>query len=978
MMMRVKHIIIFLSIGCAFKAHAQTSSQTLSVKFLTPEMQIVPGELLTNVMRIYNPTTDSIEFFLDADFPDQWKQLARIKDSYILGPGELLFLPLRYIPGGNLLGNSRFMISVYLTSTNDQPLGNDMFWAYTQKKVSWSMSSDAGNKIYFKNGTTEIPFNVNILNTGTEQQQIVMTVNNMSIMAEVTDSLGKNKYTEPVNLLLHPYEDTAFNFVFKQTQGDRNDVRIDIENYRPSNLNEERKFNLVVSTEEPSYGQAGAFQTGQRFTFIKLSDDKKADNISYSSLPLVVDYNIANLFDEVSFATLNLRGVALLSSTEQLVYNFQGSVANNQFADLLTDNNYYFGYFGSKGSIQLGYINGGLLGIQSFGQGAKGSYVLNKRNTITAFGVTRKDKFDKEALRSYGFTYDLKYFRQNRARFEIGRSENFITGVTTTAANSRIALSFFKTQSLSFSISNTLSEINNLVYRNISRQGYSTMGNYNGNFFRNRLNITHSGTFNDRNYANAQVERFFYNHRLRILLGETWSFTMANGYSKTKSFQAAVSTVSSFTNQFSLNKSFKNKSIQPTAFYSMFNMPLFSYQMRGMGFNFSTFNPKTNTRFATTIETGVNIPIHILGARNTNFLQWTSLAFYKTFSLNTRYIVGNYGYTPPIAGSKGNQQLFTTSVQHQYLMKNKKIMIQTGFNYFYNNLFKQHSITLFPDIYYFTDAGWRFRLGINFGYISSEALQNNYGTAGGGAEDNPDRITTRNTLIAVGIRKQFAIPIPFKAAKFCDVSFEAFFDVNGNGVKDKNEKAVNNVIIKLGEEEVITNDEGQSFIRNMPAGKTTFTAIPLVNVEGWFANIADTVTVIKNHHVSIPFVKGVKVKGKISIDKEAFNATADEPFDLGRIRVTAAGKRSYSTLTDFNGNFELYLPFGQYVLSVDEGILGSKYKLARNNIEIDVTKESDGMSLSFLIIEKKRKVVKKVFTQPVEQTPVTPQPRRRR
>jgi hypothetical protein len=48
---------------------------------------------------------------------------------------------------------------------------------------------------------------------------------------------------------------------------------------------------------------------------------------------------------------------------------------------------------------------------------------------------------------------------------------------------------------------------------------------------------------------------------------------------------------------------------------------------------------------------------------------------------------------------------------------------------------------------------------------------------------------------------------------------------------------------------------------------------------------------------------------------------------------------------------------------MDEAVLGSRFKLAKNNYELSITKESDGLYLSFLIIEKKRKVNKKIFDQ---------------
>lgn len=937
-------------------------AQQLEVSFTKKEIQIQQGELISNVLKIYNPGNDSIVFTVNADFPFGWRQVSRIKEQYSVQAKDSLFLPFRYIPAGSLSGNNRFMIAVYLTGVNDQPLGNDLFWTFTQKRTSWSVSTDAGNKIYFKNGTNQVPFNISLLNTGTERQQIIVTMNNMTLNGEVKDSTTDRVVSDPINLNLNPYQDTSLEFVYQIKQGERNQSRIDIENYRPSNLNEERSFNLVVNTEEPNFGQPGAFQAGQRFQFKKLSDSKRADNNSFSNIPMVIDYNIANLFDEVTFATLTLRGLAQLSKDEQLTYNFQGSATNNNYTDFIRNNNYYIGYFWRTGGLQAGYINGGLLGIQGFGQGVKATYTPNNTHSISSYYVSREDRLGEEALRSYGVSYDLRYFKQNKIRFETGRSISPITGITTTAANTRASINFLRSQSISFSYSKTWNEIDNKTQGKLNNSGSMVMGNYIGNFFKSRFSWNHGGGYSDRLYANSNVERLFYNHRARWMFSDLLSMTLVNNYNVSTSYLGRITQIKTLTNQLAINRSFKTRAIQPLIFYNQVSQINLEFEMRGVGFNYNQFNPKTNVRFSTTVEGGVNVPKNIANATNTNYLQVTALAFFNTLTFNCRYIVGTYGYVPQTATSlnTSNQQLFSSSAQHQYLFANNKLMLQTGLNYSFNNIFAQHSINASPDFFYFTPNGWRFRLGFNYNIISGKAIQNAYGTQASAEE--PERITTQNTFITAGIRKEIAIPIPFKKQKFFDVDFQAFFDVNGNGLKDKNEKVIDNVVVKLSDNEVITNENGEANIMNVAGKVHSFGAFPLQTIDGWFANIEDSALVMKNTTISIPFVKGVKIRGKIGIDLDAINANAGEPFDLGRIRVTANGKKVYNVLTDFNGNFEMYLPYGDYILTVDESILGSKFKLARNNYSIAVTKETDGLVISFLIVEKRRKVVRKVFS----------------
>jgi hypothetical protein len=77
--------------------------------------------------------------------------------------------------------------------------------------------------------------------------------------------------------------------------------------------------------------------------------------------------------------------------------------------------------------------------------------------------------------------------------------------------------------------------------------------------------------------------------------------------------------------------------------------------------------------------------------------------------------------------------------------------------------------------------------------------------------------------------------------------------------------------------------------------------------------------------------------------------------------VTATNGKTYNTLTDINGRYEFYMPNGDYVITMDEGILGAKYKLTRNNIPITLKSSQDGVYVSFYIVENRKKVVIKEF-----------------
>ena len=114
----------------------------------------------------------------------------------------------------------------------------------------------------------------------------------------------------------------------------------------------------------------------------------------------------------------------------------------------------------------------------------------------------------------------------------------------------------------------------------------------------------------------------------------------------------------------------------------------------------------------------------------------------------------------------------------------------------------------------------------------------------------------------------------------------------------------------------------------------------------------------------IPFVRGIKVYGDIIIDRQKIAVTDDKKLDLSRIKISAIkGDKIYNTLTNKNGRFEFYLPFGSYTVTMDEVILNDRFRVTRNNLPIKLRNEQDEVYVSFYIIEKRGKVIFKDFTK---------------
>lgn len=954
------NIILVCLYFCSLNVAAQNNVQAT---FRENELEIIQGEMLSNVACISNPTNQPVDVKVTFDYPQGWRKIGAELAEYQIPAFDSIFIPLRLIPQELMGGSSRYMVNVNVLNASGRFITDATFWAFTIKKTSWKTTILEGNKLYLKNGTDELRFRLNILNTGAEKQPISLTIGNKSLYSEVRDSFGNLTTNKSYLFNLGHMVDTSLTFVFKYTSAKKNQQIADIENYRPINNNEEKTFNIIASTDEPNLGQGNAFSNNQRIIIKKLSDKSSYSNQTYSHIPVIVDFNVSNLLDNVSFTGLNIRGNGQVSNRAQLIFNVQSNATTDRLGEAIDNTNYYLAYFHERGNVQAGFVNGGVMGVQTFGRGVKAAYNLTRKHTIGGFYVTNSNQRMKNFLTAKGVSYQFAYLRNNRVLIEYAEADNEATGFYTRSLNLRSGINFLKTQTISFNVSNNWNERRS---SGASLQGFFYLVNYGGSFFKNKINMNHTFGSSTPNYSNLKTLRTFYNHRTQFVINQQWNITMVNNYDYTKTSFPFVAEVIAYNNMLAFVRTNKVQSVQFAGLYNRFIFANGSNDIKGANFNYTTFNPKTFFRFSSNIEAGVATPT-LLGVERANqpYLLFNSILFYKTFTSNVRYNIGAVGAIPALSINGVVQQTINANFSHQYVFANPRFILQNGMSYFYGNQFKRHTINLFPEILYFTPNAWRFRFGINYNLQSGVALANAYSNAF--VSDETPRMTTQGMFINLGIRKEFNAPIPLKKQTYSNAQFVAFFDINGNGIMDKNEKPFENVVIRIGENELLTNEEGEALLTGAPNGPQRVVILALDQVDGWFANVKDSLILAGNKINYIPFVKSVKIKGKVGIRRDQVNYDANDPFDLSLIKITAKGEgKVYETLTSLDGSFELYLPFGTYTIAFDEQVLGEKFMLTRNDYKVEVTKDTDGLVIQFQIIEKTRKVNRKVFGQPTK------------
>jgi len=945
----------------------------VSTKFSKPTEELKKGQIISNVLKIINHADIPLNFSVDAIFPGGWKRIGSKNQIHTAKPKDTVFVPIIILPTKLVNGNTEIIVNTFIIDEDGQQIGNNFFTLTTTKKVAWSIDIKNNTNFYFKNDENTKDFNFSINNNGNYNQDIFVSYTIPRKDLILTDTLLKPLIEPNKTFTLLPGEQKEIKHkIIAKSINERNENRISINNFLPLTNTQRITRTLIVNTSEPKIRKTD-LQRKTKINFIKLPNEIEANSFGYPNLPLIVDLTAQNILDNRSFLSLNLQGFKQLNPEASLVYFTQLNYSNSFFTNNVFKNApWYVGYFDDKKSIEIGQVNGDLIGASSSGKGIKLGYQFNEKHSAGGFYVNSNGFFSSEnSIISYGGWYKFKYNESIRLRASAGRSSNNFTERVNNSIILQPSVNFLNSHSISF-----ISGFNNLQFKvndiSQSTNGYLIGTNYSSTAFKRKLRSNINVRYNDKYFSNGSSERINISQRFNYQLSKDWIAIATNNYQKSNIFNRNTDTFLYTQENFFSNVSFSKKTLkgsyQPGAFFEYRNFPNNSFILRGLNFRYSLYNFEKNLLTSIFTRAGYAKPKNIIDSEEYFSLEMSGLFRYQTWSLTGRYNLGTFSSI----SSQQNQNNFSTpqslrlSIQNQYLFPSKQFVLESNLIYSYNNIFKNHSLGIFPQLFYFSNSGWRFGLSANYMFTSSD-FSSVYDTTDIGQNQNQASIgptVNSNLNLNFSLRKEFGVPIPFTNKTAASAKFVSFLDINGNNIKDKDEVSIQNVVVKLNKHEVITNFDGEASIKNVQQGKYKLEILPLEELNGWFSNTKDSIFINEDGINYIPFVRGIKVYGDIIIDRQKIAVTDDKKLDLSRIKISAIkGDKIYNTLTNKNGRFEFYLPFGSYTVTMDEIILNDRFRVTRNNLPIKLRNDQDGVYVSFYIIEKRRKVIFKDFTK---------------
>ena len=943
----------------------------IEIFFTKPSVEPKQGEILSNVLRIVNHNEIEKIILPEYNFPASWKLVNKTDIWYEISANDTIYIPVRIIPQKILNGQSNFQINVFIYNSKGIQILTDHFSCTTDKNVEWEVSNSK-DKIYFKNGQTSEDLAFNISNKSLFDQDIFMTVNAAKGNLALERDDEELESGETQSFELGSYSDTTFTYTATIDNLIKNFRKVSLLGHNPNQTGQHRHYSVFLNSQETkSVGQTD-YRNGSKIDLIKLPNILRATEYSSKDLPLDVQMNYQNILGDYPFLSMNLNGYKNFNNDANLNYFTQLNY-NQVFWDKEQLNNlpWYLGYFSDKWTAQAGNVNGGVVGMPSAGKGIKGSYRINPDHEVGAFMTSTGGFMKFGQTDAFGITYQYDLPKDGFVLGKFGRYTNGYNGTSGNILSLQSSLRIKEKHGLG--IFGALSS-RKYIYTGslIGQNGFLSGLNYNSRFFGNKLYVYGGARYNSKFFGSSNSEIFTGNAKLQYTFSENWSAYYSANFADIESFTPSTG----FLNPFSSYTFLQNRVVftatnrwgtfNPGLYYNLNNFYQYNVHARGLSLRFSKLNYLKNTLLSFYTEAGYTNSLTDPNIKE--YFNFRMNTFYRirtlTLSANYRYGANNKSAQDFQSATNRAPQIGRFGASHQYLFTDQHWVLETNMSYTYNNRFRSQYLGVHPELYFFSDNGWRY--SINPGYNLSvtkynDELLNIYSNNPIETDDLGPTVTKGFRLNA-SVRKSFGVPIPFMKHKNSNVSFNVFYDLNGNDKQDKNETSIENVVVKMGDLEVLTNSKGFALIENAKNDNYQFVTCPLVDLNGWFGKTPDSLQIFTNSIVQVPFVRGVKVIGNVVLNRQEIAVTDDRPFDLSNIRIAANdGENVESTLTNFDGSFELYLPNGKYVLTIDENILGSKYALLQNNMELELNSDMENIYTSFFIVEKERRVKIKQF-----------------
>lgn len=922
----------------------------LDVRFTRQTIESAAKETFFNVLVITNNASRSETFTLNYTVPDGWNVIGESKKEITLSPNDSIFIPVMIAIGSRVRGDIGYNIIASLTDSRGNTVKNEYCFVKIPRVTSLSVRL-LDRSAFLDQRTGTASFTIKAENKGNREELV-----NFLYEADQELSVGPSRMSQyAAEMVIPPYSDTVLtmNVVLKEFLGNGKNMY---------------KLSMKSSTIDTTYTASMWFR--------KL-DARYKNYISESRKPLVVELNIQGLLQAEKLPSFALRaqGILLLPKSKDIYYYYR-NFNSRELEELYLYNRMYVGSHLGKWQFELG---DGFRSIESnlSGRGVYASYTnkrykgevigtQNLRTHIYNVGMSHRFKFSNEMALNAGVVYnrnDDQSVTSNLAllgsNFSLGKNHKFYLMGAYNLLNQNVdGKSKHDEFGAEIKYNSRIGKLNTTISAKYGSDLY--YGNYRGRLYVNYQSILPLSTlrriqFNGYENWNSvpQIDEGLSNYersnKTRDVAGQYFEFinprVMLNGgigyeefdwrgvsplpersFIHTQGVRAIVGA------RFKLDES--NTFLSPQIILAKGKVYDFPYQI-------IDFVPSVTTR------RDYSYQYFSLNLRSPTW------GFMATYTSGPKSIFEQYTY---FFNARPNRRLRVMPYFDTFIYKDQlQLLANVSYS---NDLVSRATYTnITGQLYWYLPQDWR----INF--LTAYSMQRRL--------DGREASQTYQTLyMEAGIKKEFNWSHP--RIGYNDITFIFFKDFNGNGTQEPNEPGLKNVLVNLQRQltpeigfipgdvtsiDLLSDELGRIYLDRIPSGLYTLQYNPVGNEAGTFSKALGDVDInideSKTHY--IPFVEKNKVFGKIVLNRSRLSGLGR--LDVGNVRVTATDSqgRSYSTLTDKNGDFVLFAPItDEYILTINN-IFYENFDLRQNNFLVQFNGYKQ-FEVNFVFDEKVRRI----------------------
>jgi hypothetical protein len=948
--------MLLLMLQTSVVAQERTASG-LTLQFLKSQTSGSVDEVASNVLKVVNRTGRTSVFKIEIATPPNWSRVRAEDRVYNVANNDSLFIPIRVVPEKSATGNVNYFINATALTTNGIPLASTP-WSMQVVKVSRWFASIVKSEVFFPADKKEAQFQVNLKNNGNSAED-VMILFNPDVKVKILDMQGNPFADNSLPLKLPVDIDTTLTFT-AQLDEEAKKENFFTAGAIDSEQTDQSEYKVNIQVKDVAGNRAS---WGGRVDFKKLNQEHKFKTAYGSStIPINLEFNTYNVLSQFTNFSLDLSGEADLGEDRFLRYYYQTIISSNSLAGTQFLGSYRFAeYRTPKYSVSAGDIGQNMEMLLN-GTGVKGSYYFDKVG-VSAIYVTRPQNGNvQNNLNSMGASVRYRVFQGLNATAELVNQDDQFNQVNrnlaTLRANYRLPNQSIVDVKVGYS-----TELHEGASGTFSVPGFGATARYTGRI--QGVSLSAQGRYNSPNYSSQFRGSVDFNTNARYNLGETTYVGLRVNmnsrnpeiYSKGILFPRREFVRNTFEGQYGWATENGNFMVYPR--YTYEEVLDLRTSTTGMGLSFST-NKSSDARLFTRFFSGFTKALDY-NMKPYLVSRWENTLRYKNLNVSARYYYGPFNVLDNLRVVEDgiNPQSLFLSAFAQLNFTKARISVRPMFTMAYESVLARWRANMAPQVTYFSKSGLEFNMTVEYFSIkqgeSPLANVSEFGTQA----FNP--FSQSNAFLRFGIKKQFNLKKPGKKAH--DLEVVVFKDLNGNNLRDQGEEFERNVIVRVNGQALMTNQDGVVYFRNLPEGKYFVETELLTNSEGWFKSKGVEVDVNSSQAVYIPLKRGVQIMGNIILQKAQYSALGEGGMKLNGIRVTAtdATGESYSTLTDLQGSFRLYVPFGQYTIKVNEQAVDSQFEFAQSSYTLDINNLGGNYQLAFYLIEKRRQLNIKRF-----------------